>query len=73
MGGLTDTTERLIYHDDPKIQVKVCEATVRKFLNRDYVMKNLINESEAQKASRSVSPTNLYIEKKTQAKKIGVL
>ena len=36
LGGLRDTTERLIYHDNENIQVKVTEATVRKYLNKDY-------------------------------------
>ena len=73
LGGLKDTTERLIYHDDPKIQVKVSESTVRKYLNRDYVMKNIINVNEAPKTNKSLSPTNKYKEKQTQARKIGLL
>ena len=73
LGGLKDTTERLIYHDDPKIQVNVSESAVRKYLNRDYVMKNLINQGKPTRTSKSLSPTNIYKEKQSQAKKIGLL
>ena len=59
LGGLRDTVERLKYHSNPNIAVDVCEATVRKYLNRNYVMKNLVNEYRLWSLVMQVSFSNL--------------
>ena len=74
LGGLRDTTERLRYHSNPKIQVSVSEKTVRKYLNREYVMKNLDNQYKTPTFKlQTLFATNKYKEKKIQAKKIAIL
>ena len=72
IAGLRDTTERLIYHDNPKIQVNVTQATVRKYLNRDYVMKdlNILYENQVNQ-TKKVDP-DYQKQKEDQAKRIGI-